>query len=262
VYGRIVTFTATATGRMLAGTVDFRDGGVSLPGCDAVPLVPSGGNYAATCPMAALDVGSHEITAVYSGDGNNAAGTSTVFAHTVGDRGPGEGSAYSLRYVQKAYVAYYGRPADPGGQTYWAARMDAGGQSLDAIIDAFASSPEFANRYGALDGGQLINTFYQQAIGRHADPGGFNFYLGKLQDGSLTKQSIALDIMNGATIPPDSTAVVDKLEVAAYYAARVDLGCPYGTDVGGVDLIAGVTAVSATVADTKAAIDLRCAVAP
>jgi YD repeat-containing protein len=56
-------------------------------------------------------------------------------------------SAYSRNYVQKAYVAYYGRPADFAGQTYWAQRMDAEGQSLDAIIGAFGSSDEFNRRY-------------------------------------------------------------------------------------------------------------------
>ena len=59
-------------------------------------------------------------------------------------------SPYSRNYVQKAYVAYYGRPADPAGQTYWAQRMDSEGQSLDAIIGAFGNSDEFNRRYGGL----------------------------------------------------------------------------------------------------------------
>ena len=50
--------------------------------------------------------------------------------------------------MQKAYVSYYGRPADPGGLGYWAARMDAEGGSLTAIIAAFGYSEEFNRRYG------------------------------------------------------------------------------------------------------------------
>ena len=32
-------------------------------------------------------------------------------------------SAFSGNYVQKIYVAYYGRPADPAGHAYWSARL-------------------------------------------------------------------------------------------------------------------------------------------
>ena len=43
----------------------------------------------------------------------------------------GTASGYARTYVQKAYVSYYGRPADPAGLAYWAARMDAEGGSLN-----------------------------------------------------------------------------------------------------------------------------------
>jgi S-layer protein len=44
--------------------------------------------------------------------------------------------------IQKAYIAYYGRPADPAGQDYWATQLDKAGGNLDVIINAFGNSVE------------------------------------------------------------------------------------------------------------------------
>jgi hypothetical protein len=168
------------------------------------------------------------------------------------------GSTYSRSYVQKAYVAYYGRPADPGGLTYWATRMDAEGQSLSAIIGAFGYSDEFNRRYGGLSYTQLVTKIYQQTLGRNPDQGGLNYYVGELQAGRRTLQSITLDVLNGATTEPDSTVVANKLDVAAYYTVKVAAGCVYGTEQDGVNALSGVTSVPATLTAAKVAIDSRC----
>ena len=59
----------------------------------------------------------------------------------------------------------------------------------------------------------------------------------------------------GAHVP----ARANKLDVAAYYTAKVAAGCAYGTEQDGVNVLSGVTAISATVIAAKAAIDGRCA---
>ena len=172
------------------------------------------------------------------------------------------GSAFSRSYVQKAYIAYYGRPADPAGQDYWASRMDAEGGSLNAIIEAFGTSDEFNRRYANLSDEALVTKIYQQALGRDPEQGGLNYYVGELQAGRITLQTITLDVLNGATTAPDSTVVANKLDVAAYYTAKVAAGCGYGTEQDGLNTLSGVTASSATVAAAKAAIDSRCGSTP
>jgi hypothetical protein len=161
-------------------------------------------------------------------------------------------------YVQRAYVAYYGRPADPAGQDYWADQMDAKGGSLDAIIAAFGKSGEFNRRYGGLGYPDLVTKIYQQTLGRDPDPGGLAYYVGELVTGNRTLQTITLDVLNGATTAPDSTVIANKLVVASYFTASVRAGCPYGTEQQGVDSLAGVTANQATVDTAKAVIDGRC----
>ncbi len=78
-YGSSVTFTAQVSPLAASGTVAFKNGGVDIPGCASVTL--SGGQ--ATCTTSALAVGSHTITAVYSGDGNYNGSTSAALTQTV-----------------------------------------------------------------------------------------------------------------------------------------------------------------------------------
>ena len=202
--------------------------------------------------------GSHTVKWVYEKDGSVSLGSDAVWIDRVELSDGGVGSAYSRNYVQKAYVAYYGRPADPGGQSYWAVRMDVEGGSLNAIIGAFGHSDEFNRRYGGLTYTQLVTKIYQQALGRNPDAGGLNWYVAELQAGRRTLQTITLDVLNGATTAPDSTVVSNKLDVAAYYTAKVAAGCAYGTEQDGVNALSGVTADPPTVTSAKAAIDARC----
>ena len=61
--------------------------------------------------------------------------------------------------VQKIFIAFYQRPADPAGLKYWAQRVDAAGGDFGAVIDAFASSPEAVALYGTIDAA-TIGTVY------------------------------------------------------------------------------------------------------
>jgi hypothetical protein len=86
--GQSVTFTATVAGASPSGTVTFKDGAATL-GTGTL----SGG--IATFTTAALSPGSHSITAVYGGDTNNAASTSSPSTVTVG-----QGDSAKLRQMQ------------------------------------------------------------------------------------------------------------------------------------------------------------------
>lgn len=136
----------------------------------------------------------------------------------------------SVLQVQSMFIAYYGRPADPAGRTYWAERLDAVGGNLDAIIDAFGFSDEYLARYGSLSQSELVNAFYQQTFNRSADPAGLQFYLDELASGRMTLASIAKNIWDGA-VGDDALTVANKLEAAQGFTADVELrGLVYGSD--------------------------------
>jgi hypothetical protein len=74
--GKPVTFTATLTDTEATGTVTFRDGGTVL-GTSTIS------NGTATYNASGLSLGSHFITAVYSGDDNFTGSTSPAITHVV-----------------------------------------------------------------------------------------------------------------------------------------------------------------------------------
>ena len=171
----------------------------------------------------------------------------------------GVGSANANGWVQESYFAYYGRPADPAGLAYWANRMDIEGGSLSSIIAAFGSSDEFSRRYGGLRYARLVTTIYQQALGRDPEQGGLDYYVGELQAGRKTLQSITLDVLNGAT-GLDAFTVANRLDVANHYTGKVAVGCPYGGEVTGVASLTPVTSDSSTAWAAKLGIESRCGI--
>ncbi|WP_026223465.1 choice-of-anchor tandem repeat GloVer-containing protein [Methylosarcina fibrata] len=79
--GQSVTFTATVTGNSPTGTVEFFVGSTSL---GSRPLR----NAVASLSTPRLVAGTHSITAVYSGDANNAPSTSAAVTQVVKKRRP------------------------------------------------------------------------------------------------------------------------------------------------------------------------------
>lgn len=78
VYTATIAVTAPGSGTP-TGTVDFEDNGTAISGCSAVTVASS----AATCGAAYGSVGTHSITATYSGDSNFAGSMSSALSVTV-----------------------------------------------------------------------------------------------------------------------------------------------------------------------------------
>ena len=120
--------------------------------------------------------------------------------------------------VMRAYVAYYGRPADSSGLAYWANRMVLEGGSLDSIIADFGVSKEFTDRYGSLTRTDLVKGIYRQLFGRDPETAGLNYYVGELTAGRRTLQTIALDVLFGAQ-NEDATIVANRLAAAKNFTS-------------------------------------------
>lgn len=167
--------------------------------------------------------------------------------------------------VQKLYIAFYQRPADPSGLYYWAQRMDVAGGSLEGVIDAFASSEEAVRLYDtnadgkidSADTSKLLDDVYKALFDRAPDAAGKQFYVdalaaGKFPDGRpATIGRVVLDVLNGAN-NADAVAVANKLEYATAFTKTLDpeldgIG-PFTATYNGDDeagartLLAGVTA--------------------
>lgn len=157
--------------------------------------------------------------------------------------------------VQKAYIAFYGRPADPSGLTYWATRIDAAGGNISSIITAFGNSAEATSLYGGVSNAVAVNNLYQQIFGRDADITGLNYYVGKLLDGSFTLVDIAQRIIDGAS-GGDATIVANKLTAAQSFTDAIDTAAEligYSGDAAAVAARSWLDTVDATTASVTTA---------
>ena len=102
-----------------------------------------------------------------------------------------------------------------------------------------------------------MTRIYQQTLGRDPEQGGLDYYVGELQAGRRTLQSITLDVLNGAT-GLDALTVANRFEVANHYTGKVAGGCNYGSEQTGVSSLATVTPDAVTVSAAKAEIENRC----
>lgn len=131
-------------------------------------------------------------------------------------------SHQSKKLIQKLYLAFYGRAADPHGLEFWAAQLDLADGDLSDIIDAFASSDEFLDVFGDLSPEELVNNLYQQLFGRDAEETGLDYWVDQLVSGALTLGQIAVEILNGAQ-NDDSTTVDNRLDVIEQFTLDVTL---------------------------------------
>ena len=123
--------------------------------------------------------------------------------------------ANSAYEVQKMYLAYFGRPADPIGLYVWqhsdAATMQAG----------FAASAEYAALYSGMTAEQRVNQVYQNLLGRSAEHAGLAYWVNEFNAGRLNVDSLALAIQNGAQ-GSDSQTVQNRITYATVFTSALN----------------------------------------
>lgn len=157
-------------------------------------------------------------------------------------------SEESVDWVQKFFIAYYGRPADTGGLNFWSCSLDDAGGSQVAILEVFGSSREFTSRYSGLSDEQLIDTLYQQLFNRSPEVEGKAYWVEKLNIGEATIMDIAIAILNGA-LGDDLETVNNKLEVAKEFTNRT--GEAGVTTIDFYSILTNVTSDMETVTSAK-----------
>jgi len=133
-----------------------------------------------------------------------------------------------LDQVQNAYIAYYGRPADPGGQGYWAGQLELVSGSLTALVNQFGNSDEFNAFAAGKNKSELINQLYLNLFNRSADKAGLDWYVGEVEAGRKTIATIALDVLNGAT-GVDTATLASKFQAANAFSAALDTPTEVGS---------------------------------
>ena len=131
--------------------------------------------------------------------------------------------------VQKAYIAYYGRPADYTGLGYWNEQLASVNGNLSMIIGNFGSSAEYEAHYGALDNSQLVDAVYRQLFNRDPESAGKAFWVAALDSGLFNRQNATLAILLNAQ-GSDAESVANKVTVASNYTQNLSTECgAYGS---------------------------------
>lgn len=116
--------------------------------------------------------------------------------------------------LNKAYLAYFGRPADLTGKTYFATLEQAD------VIKAFDASAESKALYGN-DTAAKVNAIYNNLFNRDAEPAGLVYWTTLINQGRVTPAGAAFSILNGA-LGTDATAVSNKLAASAAFVTAMD----------------------------------------
>lgn len=91
----------------------------------------------------------------------------------------------------RLYKAYYKRWPDAGGYDYWIRKMK-NGTSLTSVSNSFASANEFKTKYGSVSNEQFVLLVYNNVLNRTPDQGGYNYWVKKLNNKSITRGGVML----------------------------------------------------------------------
>ncbi len=161
--------------------------------------------------------------------------------------------------IQGVYVALFGRPADPRGLAFFNAATS-NGANLSAIGD-LAATKEYSDRFAGLSNNAIVNSIYQSLFNRDAEPGGLAFFVDALNRGTLTINTIAIAILDGAQ-GNDRTIVDNKIASAQLFTAALDTAVEIGAYAGnaaaalGRSFLADVTTAPKSAAQADAAVAL------
>ena len=99
----------------------------------------------------------------------------------------------------RLYNASFKRLPDPDGLRYWISNFSSGKDDERAVASSFLVSAEFKERYGEnVTDSTYVNTLYKNVLGRDADTGGLNYWLGQLNSGAETRYEVLLGFAESA----------------------------------------------------------------
>ena len=91
---------------------------------------------------------------------------------------------YKLWKMFRLYNAAFKRLPDPDGLKYWIDNLSSGANDDKIISKSFLESAEFATRYGSnVTNEKYIETLYLNVLGRTYDQEGYDYWVGKINNG-------------------------------------------------------------------------------
>jgi hypothetical protein len=120
--------------------------------------------------------------------------------------------------VQRLYVAYFNRPADPVSLSVYESLLPTDSVATQAELQAladtyFSPSAEYAALYAGMSNTQIVDQLYQNIFGRSAEVDGLIYWAAELTAGRQTVAGIALQLSYSAQ-GTDADVVTNRIEAA------------------------------------------------
>jgi len=139
------------------------------------------------------------------------------------------------KFIAQTYLGILTRDADVGGFEAWLGALLAG-VSREQIVQGFLGSGEFQSSFGSnLTNGQFVERMYNNILLRSSDPGGFNFWVGVLNSGQLTRAQLALIFLDSGEFQSLSVSQ-NRVDISLLYFDMLQRG----PDAGGFSWWVGV----------------------
>ncbi len=157
-----------------------------------------------------LNGGNGIDTAVLSGNRSNYTIAKTATGFTVTDNTGAEGvdtlaniervkfadatlaldSSGAGGQAYRVYQAAFNRTPDASGLGFWISVLDSGASMKD-VANGFVASAEYKALYGSNPtNAEIVSKYYENVLHRTPDSGGYNFWLGVLDNGFATKAEV------------------------------------------------------------------------
>ncbi len=162
------------------------------------------------------------------------------------------------------YLAFFGRAPDVSGLEYWQERLLEEGRDFATISKDFAWSLEAQALFPpAASNREFVRTVYLNCFGREPDPGGWDYWTGRLDGLGVTdlndRGAFVGEVILGAYASTsgeeDRSLLSNRHEAAMYYANRLAIDPGEGFDTAINTLLNRVTGDAATGDKAEAVID-------
>ena len=132
--------------------------------------------------------------------------------------GNGQGTALFDADIQKAYIAFFNRPADAPGMAFWMNHPPGG---MQVLLAEFARSEEYLSDYRGLNHVDTLTRVYRHLFGRDPEPEGLNYWSAQMEAGWVTIINVAYEVLGGAR-NEDFDIIQNKVLAANAFTGALD----------------------------------------
>jgi len=161
--------------------------------------------------------------------------------------GPTNLSATDLESIVELYIAYFNRAPDAEGLYFWGAVFN-NGYTLAQLANGFIDQDETRAAYPeSLSNEDFATVVYGNVLGRIPDQTGFDFWVGALDSGGVSRDQFILSVLGGAKVDPPVDATQEFIDQQildrAYLETKTDIGAYFAVHKGMSDVDNATTAM-------------------